>query len=142
MLDARLGQGLGHQLHEALLLQLQEARLAEKYGFADNVLERNVFYYTDPEATLFSGRPFTPDVLRVDHNVYYCPGTKEPVIRAGGADTWQEWLAKGFDAHSLLADPKFADAEHDDYTLAADSPALALGFVPIDTSGVGPRARD
>jgi parallel beta-helix repeat protein len=106
-------------------------------GFADNVLERNVFYYTNPGALLFNGRPFTPDVMRVDNNVYYCPGIEEPVIRAGGAATWQQWLELGFDANSVIADPMFVDAENDDYTLAPDSPAFALGFEPIDIGRIG-----
>jgi hypothetical protein len=44
----------------------------------------------------------------------------------------------GFEAHSLIADPLFVDAEHDDYRLKPDSPALRLGFQPIDFGRIGP----
>ena len=46
---------------------------------------------------------------------------------------------KGFEYGTVLADPKFADPESGDFTLAADSPVFALGFRPIDTSDAGPR---
>ncbi len=38
---------------------------------------------------------------------------------------------------SIIADPKFMDYENNDFTLCEDSPALELGFEPIDTSDVG-----
>ncbi|MCC7408744.1 MAG: right-handed parallel beta-helix repeat-containing protein [Phycisphaeraceae bacterium] len=50
---------------------------------------------------------------------------------------WQD--QHGMDRHSLAADPKFADLEKRDFTLAADSPAFGLGFKAIDMSDVGPR---
>lgn len=51
--------------------------------------------------------------------------------------TFAEWQALGLDRHSRIADPRFiAPAQHD-FRLHADSPALELGFHPIDTSRVG-----
>lgn len=44
------------------------------------------------------------------------------------------------DAGSAVADPLFADAAGGNFTLLPGSPALALGFTPIDMSTVGPRA--
>jgi len=35
--------------------------------------------------------------------------------------------------------PLFFDWTKDDYRLKADSPALKLGFVPIETTKIGPR---
>jgi hypothetical protein len=40
---------------------------------------------------------------------------------------------------SVVADPLFVDPENGDFTLKSDSPALKLGFEPIDVSKVGPR---
>lgn len=62
---------------------------------------------------------------------------------ASGADldfagrTMEEWQAEGFDKHSLVADPMFADPEHGDFSLPPDSPAFKLGLQPIDISDVG-----
>jgi len=55
--------------------------------------------------------------------------------------TLAAWRALGYEEHSLIADPRFVDAEHDDYRLCADSPALALGFQPTDVSQIGIRPR-
>jgi hypothetical protein len=43
------------------------------------------------------------------------------------------------DAHSLAVDPLFVDAANGDFRLKAGSPAVKLGFVPIDLSKVGLR---
>jgi len=51
-----------------------------------------------------------------------------------------EWqAATGNDRHSIVADPGFKDLANFDFTLSPDSPALPLGFRPIDLSDVGPR---
>ena len=47
--------------------------------------------------------------------------------------------AEGLEANSLAADPLFVDPAHGDYRLKPDSPALRLGFQPIDFSRIGPR---
>ena len=46
------------------------------------------------------------------------------------------------DARSVFADPLFADVAAGNYTLLTGSPALALGFEPIDVSRVGPSSRN
>ena len=43
----------------------------------------------------------------------------------------------GFDENSRVADPLFRDPENGDFTLSENSPALALGFRPIDLTNVG-----
>ena len=53
-------------------------------------------------------------------------------------DEWQSWVAQGNDTHSKVADPHFLNAPRDDFRLAADSPAWALGFEPIPVERIGP----
>ena len=48
-----------------------------------------------------------------------------------------KWQLRGFDEHSLVADPGFADPEHDRYELRADSPAFDIGFEPIPVDRIG-----
>ena len=43
----------------------------------------------------------------------------------------------GLEIGSMYADPKFLDYENNDFRLADDSPAYALGFEAIDTSDIG-----
>jgi len=49
----------------------------------------------------------------------------------------RQWQAQGFDLHSLVADPQFVDAANGNFTLAANSPASALGFQDIPTAQIG-----
>jgi parallel beta-helix repeat protein len=56
--------------------------------------------------------------------------------------TWDELHDLGYDRHSVIADPHCRDVARYDFSLAADSPALAFGFQPIDLQDVGPRPPD
>ncbi len=53
--------------------------------------------------------------------------------------SFDEWKAKGLDEHSLVADPLFVDPKNGNFSLKPESPALKLGFQPIDISRVGPQ---
>lgn len=53
-------------------------------------------------------------------------------------DEWESWRALGPDAHSIVADPGFANPDADDYRLQPDSPAVQLGFQPIPVDKIGP----
>ncbi|MGC9349280.1 MAG: right-handed parallel beta-helix repeat-containing protein [Anaerolineae bacterium] len=55
--------------------------------------------------------------------------------------SWDDWRAFGNDRHSRVADPCFKDLEAYDFEILPDSPALELGFEPIDLSDVGPRPK-
>eukprot|EP01083_Nonionella_stella_P066551 175316_1 len=50
-----------------------------------------------------------------------------------------EWTKEGKDVQNALADPMFVDADNYDFGLRLGSPAIALGFHPIDTQNVGPK---
>jgi hypothetical protein len=105
-------------------------------------LERNIFYWTIPDAVLYvTGNRVNPEVVRVDSNLIYQVGATEPRIGWGGGMSFADWQARGFDKHSVYADPLFADPAKDDYALRPGSPAFKLGFVPIDISKIGPVKR-
>lgn len=74
-----------------------------------------------------------------NQSVIFCSG--DPLQQAP-ALTWEDWQALGRDRHSLVADPRFRDISRDDFTLQENSPALTLGFQPLDFTDVGPRARN
>lgn len=48
-----------------------------------------------------------------------------------------EWQAAGHEEGSIVADPLFVDAEHGDFRLRPESPALKLGFKPFDYDQAG-----
>ena len=78
--------------------------------------------------------------MESDYNLIYHPKIKNLKITGlEGINTFNEWQNSGFDTHSIIADPLFVDPENDDYTLKSESPAIKLGFKPIDLSGVGIR---
>ncbi len=97
-------------------------------------LERNIFCWDAPGARLFATGPLDETVVRIDDNVYYAGG-HDIIFRSG--ETFAEWRERGFDTHSVIADPDFVSAAAGDYSLKPGSPALNLGFDPIDTNQIG-----
>ena len=117
------------------------SRVEEHVGFT---FERNIL--------LSDGRPFFmgdygPKGRRMlsDLNLYWDTAGKNLFTDKKGPNKetiyldLAAWQAQGHDQHSVVADPLLADPRHGDFTLSADSPALKLGFHPIDLSDVGPR---
>ncbi|OPZ08339.1 MAG: hypothetical protein BWZ10_02681 [candidate division BRC1 bacterium ADurb.BinA364] len=104
--------------------------------YAKNWKDKPYFFYTSPKREPVE---WTSN-FEADYNLYF-----NPTMPAYAADfngrTWEEWQAAGKDKHSVWADPLFADPSRGDFTLSENSPALALGFRPIDLGDVGPRFR-
>ncbi len=109
-----------------------------------NIFQYNIVYL-DGDGTPFRFVPEWKSYNKIiDYNVYW-RDDGEPIKFLDF--TWEQWREKEgikdiwytprMDAHSRVADPKFVDAENRDFTLQPDSPALALGFRPIDMTGVG-----
>ena len=69
-----------------------------------------------------------------DWNLFWNPNMSE-------ADAAKQFREGAVNAHSLWADPKFVDPARGDFRLRPDSPALRIGFEPIDFRDVGPRGR-
>jgi len=107
-------------------------------NFAGEVLERNIFVWSNPKAAVFAHGSISPKVITIDHNLYW-PGRAAPLgFGYGGRETWAAWRKLGFDEHSFIANPRFRDPSHGDYSLLPDSLALKLGFKPLD---LGPALR-
>ena len=76
------------------------------------------------------------DTLRFEsRNNCWWNATGAPVTFAG--KTLEAWQKLGHETGSVVADPLFVDATHNDYRLKPASPALALGFRPHDWSQAG-----
>ena len=106
-----------------------------------NRFERNIVVYKDPEAILYGIyndidlATTVSDFNVIDHNGM--PLTI-PFMKTSADRQWAAWKNKGFDRHSLIADPMFTDSSNGDYSLRPDSPAWKLGFNPIPFEKIGP----
>lgn len=110
--------------------QIMRTRKEKHLSFT---FEKNIVYWK--EANLL-GSNWDDDQYHLDSNLYFRTD-KQPIRFKDW--TFEQWQARGQDEHSLIADPKFVDPEHDDFDLQDDSPAFKLGFDPIDVTNVGPR---
>ncbi|MBM4030454.1 MAG: hypothetical protein FJ291_01555 [Planctomycetes bacterium] len=110
--------------------QLQRTRDEDHISFT---FERNIVYWT--EGPLLHGS-WRNGKFIFDHNLYW-QAERKPFDFAG--KSFADWQKAGYDAHSLIADPLFTAPDKGDFTLKPASPALKLGFKPIDLSTVGPR---
>ncbi len=81
------------------------------------------------------GKGWTNDQFRLKGNLYWDTSGPEDIEFAG--HTFDEWQAAGHDEGSRVADPLFVDAENYDFTLNEGSPALEMGFEPIDVAQIG-----
>lgn len=109
------------------LHQLQATRVEEHLSFT---LERNIVYWD--HGPLLAG-PWDRVQFASRNNCYW--NAAGPTSFAGR--TLEAWQQAGHEQGSRVADPKFADPEHDNFDLAADSPALELGFQPFDYRRAG-----
>ena len=101
---------------------------------ANNEFTRNILCTSDARVALMWIYKGGEKVTRFDRNLYSHPARDicYPVAR-----DLEAWQALGGDAHSVVADPMFANPQADDYSLKPDSPALQLGFEPIDARKIG-----
>jgi hypothetical protein len=103
---------------------------------------RNIVYATQGDVLRSSSRGSFDEQRRAklplgvwDENLYW--HTQGPEKVRFFDYTLSQWQAFGLDRHSLIADPAFLDAATYDFRLKPDSPALRLGFRPIDVSKAG-----
>ena len=88
------------------------------------------------------GSTWKNDRFVIDGNFYWDTrtGSEAAKISFSGA-TVAQWKARGHDTNSSVADPLFVDAAKRDFRFQPGSPAVRLGFKPINLSTVGVRAK-
>lgn len=96
----------------------------------NNTIRRNIFLYTNPSTYYMwvSGGQYC------DYNLIFRNGYSVTPYQVSGASNWTQWKNKGYDTHSVIANPLFSNVAAEDFTLQAGSPALSLGIQQIDLS--------
>jgi len=99
----------------------------------------NIMYYSEPNARFIGGRKWEQALAESNRNVIWHKGMPLNVNLTGveDGDYWAAWQKMGFDAESIIADPRFVDPAADDYRLRPGSPALKLGFKPLPLERMG-----
>jgi parallel beta-helix repeat protein len=110
--------------------QLMRTRAEPHLSFT---FERNIVYFDQGRLL---GSNWSGDKYVMKDNIYF--DTRGTNIRFAG-QSFEEWKAAGRDAGSLIADPLFVNAGNFDFSLQPNSPALKMGFQPIDITHLGPR---
>src|SRR5262249_27032237 len=113
--------------------QLQRSRVEPHLSFS---FETNIVYFN---SGVLLGNEWKDDRFQMDYNVFFDarPDAKSESMRFGKA-TLEDWRGRGHDTHSVIADPLFVAPQQNNFGLKPDSPALKIGFRPIDVSKVGP----
>ena len=105
-----------------------------------NRFVRNIIYYKDKKAPLYGiYNDIDLETTVSDHNVMYHEELPllVPFMKVPANLQWSVWQDKGFDQHSIIADPLLTDPINGDYTLFPDSPALKIGIKPIPFEKIG-----
>ena len=101
--------------------QLQRSRAEEHVSFT---FEGNIVYWK--EGNLLQSN-WTGTNFRMDKNLYW--------NASGPVQFPDDWKTRGMDTNSIVADPLFVNPEKGDFRLKPNSPALKMGFRPIEGAG-------
>lgn len=103
---------------------------------------RNIFCTSRPDAELFWLSKWSDrEIETSDDNLFFNTAGRYEVGGMAFPEPLplEKWRQMGYDRHSVVADPLFVDPDNDDLRLKPDSPALKLGFHPIDVNRIGIR---
>ena len=116
--------------------QLMRTREEEHLSF---ILTNNIVYF---DSGTLLGSNWKNNHFTIDYNLYFDarPGAATQPPAFAGA-TFEDRRKRGHDVHSLVADPLFLAPREFDFRLKGSSPALKLGFKPIELSEVGVRRK-
>ncbi len=134
--------GMGVKLREGFYRRVENNIIVNGFcGFhiwmpdSQDVIVRNIFVSDKPYQFIRANPAYAN---KFDYNLFYNEKGRPRITGVGKSMTLTQWRKRGFDEHSVFAEPGFVDPENGDYRVKADSPALKLGFenFPMDRFGV------
>ncbi len=134
--------GMGVKLREGFFRLVENNIIINGFGgfhiwmpACDDVIARNIFVSDKPYQFIRANPAYAKEF---DYNLFFCKEGRPTITGVGKPMSLEQWQQKGFDSHSIFADPMFVAAENGDYRVRPDSPALKLGFknFPMDRFGV------
>jgi len=108
--------------------QLEASKVEPHVGFQ---FTNNIIYYSQGNLT---GIRWDKANFLADYNAYWDTRTKDIMV---GTQTFKEWQKAGKDQHSIIADPKFVDADHLDFRVRNKSLISKIKFKPFDYTKAG-----
>lgn len=111
--------------------QIQRSRAEPHLSFS---FETNIVYF---DSGILLAGDWSGTNFHMDWNIYFDARRDAKTITFGN-DSLDKWRERGNDRSSVLANPLFVAPRADNFRLRPDSPALNLGFQPIDLLSVGP----
>jgi len=114
--------------------QLMRTRAEPHISFR---FDHNIVYFNSGDLL---GSNWGDDKFEMDYNIYFDarPGATPAAMRFAGGD-FSAWQKRGHDIHSRITDPKFDGSGKFPFLPRPYSPALEMGFQPIDLNSVGVR---
>ncbi|MDF7809077.1 right-handed parallel beta-helix repeat-containing protein [Pontiellaceae bacterium B12219] len=119
----KLREGFGRKAYNNIMIN-QPAEFHVWYDGCGDIFTNNIILngkaYNSVQVNIANSE------ATIDYNLFYNAGEPVSVAFSGATDT-----------HSLTANPLFINPESNDYSVAANSPAIGLGFVnfPMDQFG-------
>ena len=126
----KLREGFDRTVYNNIQINMRSA-FQLWYDQCRDVFTNNIVVADSPYNTGFISSSRADDLEAVlDRNLFYNFGETVSVGDSG-------WAVAGWDVNSVVADPLFLNPAFNNYTLASNSPALALGFIniPMDQFG-------
>lgn len=113
--------------------QLQRSRDEDHVSFS---FSNNIVLF---DKGVLLGSTWKNDKFVLDRNLYWDLREPDAAKMKFPDGALEQWRQRGHDHDSIIADPLFAAPDKDDYQLRRGSPALKLGFKPIQLREIGPR---
>ncbi|SEO05855.1 Right handed beta helix region [bacterium A37T11] len=114
--------------YNQLRAQLEATKVEPHVGFR---FTHNIVQFDQGDLI---GIRWTQVNMQADSNVYWDSRGKDIIM---GKMSFKQWQATGKDVHSLVVDPRFADAAHLDFTVKGKKLLRKIGFKPFDYSKAG-----